>query len=157
MVLVRVGADTRGSRVEIRTNIGRVLRLDKEGSAEVARIIVPGFLEPGEDPEDMVASASLRPLAAVLQGFRGQDGHLVEQLASRALTSGRRKVHVPRDQGGRVVSAGGGEDQDDGTQATAEAALLHFSSPRGSVTIAGFLRTGSAGRSRWCGWRAARS
>ncbi|MGC5041033.1 Helicase associated domain protein [Streptomyces sp. DT73] len=138
-------ADTRGSQVEIVQNIGRALRLNKDGSTKVARIIVPVFLEPNEDPTDMVASASFRPLVAVLQGLRSHDERLVEQLASRALTSGKRTVHVRRDEDGRIVGAGGegdGEDQeDDDTQAAAEAALLHFSSPRDAATIAAFLRT----------------
>ncbi|MFF9666981.1 Helicase associated domain protein [Streptomyces althioticus] len=138
-------ADTRGSQVEIVQNIGRALRLNRDGSTKVARIIVPVFLEPGEDPTDMVASASFKPVVAVLQGLRSHDERLVEQLASRALTSGKRKVHVQRDEDGRIVGAGGegdGEDQeDDDTQAAAEAALLHFSSPRDTATIAAFLRT----------------
>lgn len=139
-------ADTRGSQVEIVQNIGRALRLNKDGSTKVARIIVPVFLEPNEDPTDMVASASFRPLVAVLQGLRSHDERLVEQLASRALTSGKRKVHVQRDEDGRIVGAGGegdGEDQehDDDTDAAAESALLHFSSPRDAATIAAFLRT----------------
>lgn len=138
-------ADTRGSQVEIVQNIGRALRLNRDGSTKVARIIVPVFLEPNEDPTDMVASASFKPLVAVLQGLRSHDERLVEQLASRALTSGKRKVHVRRDEDGQIVGAGGesdGEDQeDDDTQAAAEAALLHFSSPRDAATIAVFLRT----------------
>ncbi|MEU0931632.1 DEAD/DEAH box helicase [Streptomyces malaysiensis] len=134
-------ADTRGSQVEIVQNIGRALRLNKDGSTKVARIIVPVFLEPGEDPQDMVASASFRPLVAVLQGLRSHDERLVEQLASRALTSGKRKVHVRRDEEGRIVGAGGEDQEDDDTQATAEAALLHFSSPRDAAAIAAFLRT----------------
>ncbi|MFI9269049.1 Helicase associated domain protein [Streptomyces werraensis] len=134
-------ADTRGSQVEIVQNIGRALRLNRDGSTKVARIIVPVFLEPGEDPQDMVASASFRPLVAVLQGLRSHDERLVEQLASRALTSGKRKVHVRRDEEGRIVGAGGEDQEDDDTQAAAEAALLHFSSPRDAATIAAFLRT----------------
>ncbi len=138
-------ADTRGSQVEIVQNIGRALRLNRDGSTKVARIIVPVFLEPGEDPTDMVASASFKPLVAVLQGLRSHDERLVEQLASRALTSGKRKVHVQRDEDGRIVGAGGesdGEDQEqDDTDAATESALLHFSSPRDVATIAAFLRT----------------
>ncbi len=135
-------ADTRGSQVEIVQNIGRALRLNEDGSTKVARIIVPVFLEPGEDPADMVASASFRPLAAVLQGLRSHDERLVEQLASRALTGGKRKVRVRRGAEGRIVRVGGegdGEGQEDDVQAV-EAALLHFSSPRDAATIAAFLR-----------------
>ncbi|GAA3125060.1 hypothetical protein GCM10020254_85410 [Streptomyces goshikiensis] len=137
-------ADTRGSQVEIVQNIGRALRLNKDGSTKIARIIVPVFLEPNEDPTDMVASASFRPLVAVLQGLRSHDDRLVEQLASRALTSGKRKIHVRRDEDGQIVGTGGegdGEDQEDGADAAAESALLHFSSPRDAATIAAFLRT----------------
>ncbi|MEU0213841.1 Helicase associated domain protein [Streptomyces sp. NPDC006265] len=138
-------ADTRGSQVEIVQNIGRALRLNCDGSTKVARIIVPIFLEPNEDPNNMVASASFRPLVAVLQGLRSHDERLVEQLASRALTSGKRKVHVQRDENGQIIGADGagdGEDQEhDDTQAAAESALLHFSTPRDTATIAAFLRT----------------
>ncbi|MFC9818046.1 Helicase associated domain protein [Streptomyces virginiae] len=137
-------ADTRGSQVEIVQNIGRALRLNKDGSTKVARIIVPVFLEPGEDPTDMVASASYKPLVAVLQGLRSHDDRLVEQLASRALTSGKRKTHLRRDEDGQIIgtgSEGDDEDQEDGTDAAAESALLHFSSPRDAATIAAFLRT----------------
>ncbi|MFI8194804.1 Helicase associated domain protein [Streptomyces sp. NPDC085946] len=138
-------ADTRGSQVEIVQNIGRALRPNKDGSTKIARIIVSAFLEPGEDPTDMVASASFRPLVAVLQGLRSHDERLVEQLASRALTSGQRKVHVRRDEEGRIVGAGGevgeGQEHDDGADTAAESALLRFSTPRDAATIAAFLRT----------------
>ncbi|MEU0657425.1 Helicase associated domain protein [Streptomyces albogriseolus] len=137
-------ADTRGSQVEIVQNIGRALRLNRDGSTKVARIIVPVFLQPGEDPQDMVASASFRPLVAVLQGLRSHDERLVEQLASRGFTHGERKVHLRRDEDGRIVGADGevGEDQEhDGTGGAVESALLHFSSPRDAATIASFLRT----------------
>ncbi|MFJ4633978.1 Helicase associated domain protein [Streptomyces sp. NPDC088847] len=136
-------ADTRGSQVEIVQNIGRSLRPNKDGSTKIARIIVPVFLEPNEDPTDMVASASYRPLVAVLQGLRSHDERLVEQLASRALTSGKRKLHVQRDEDGRIVGASGesGDQAQEDTDAAAESALLHFSSPRDAATIAAFLRT----------------
>ncbi|MFE5634014.1 Helicase associated domain protein [Streptomyces sp. NPDC056543] len=129
-------ADTRGSQVEIVQNIGRALRLNKDGTTKVARIIVPVFLDPGEDPQDMVASASFRPLVAVLQGLRSHDERLVE-----ALTSGKRKVHVRRDEEGRIVGADGGGQEGDDTDAATESTLLHFSSPRDAATIAAFLRT----------------
>ncbi|MFF0110948.1 DEAD/DEAH box helicase [Streptomyces hirsutus] len=134
-------ADTRGSQVEIVQNIGRALRLNQDGSTKIARIIVPVFLEPGEDPTDMIASSSYAGLVAVLQGLRSHDERLVEQLASRALTSGQRKVHVRRDEEGRIVGAGGEDQEQDDTQAAAESALLHFSSPQDAATITAFLRT----------------
>ncbi|MFC9458254.1 Helicase associated domain protein [Streptomyces sp. NPDC056983] len=139
-------ADTRGSQVEIVQNIGRALRPNPDGTQKTARIIVPVFLEPGEDPSDMVASASFAPLVAVLQGLRSHDERLVEQLASRALSrQPRAKLHhLVRSEDGQIVDAGrtGSEDQEqDGTQGAVESALLHFSSPRDAATIAAFLRT----------------
>ncbi|MFF0541169.1 Helicase associated domain protein [Streptomyces coelicoflavus] len=138
-------ADTRGSQVEIVQNIGRALRLNRDGSTKVARIIVPVFLEPDENPTDMVARASFKPLVAVLQGLRSHDERLVEQLASRALTSGKRRVHIRRDEDGRIIAAdggeGGGDQEQGGTDGAVESALLHFSTPRDAATIAAFLRT----------------
>ncbi|MFE6962098.1 Helicase associated domain protein [Streptomyces sp. NPDC057696] len=139
-------ADTRGSQVEIVQNIGRALRPNPDGTQKTARIIVPVFLQPGEDPSDMVASASFAPLVAVLQGLRSHDERLVEQLASRALSrQPRAKLHhLVRSEDGQIVDAGrtGGEDQEqDGTQGAVESALLHFSSPRDAATITAFLRT----------------
>ncbi|MCX4411419.1 Helicase associated domain protein [Streptomyces sp. NBC_01764] len=139
-------ADTRGSQVETVQNIGRALRPNPDGTTKVARIIVPVFLEPGEEPDDMVASASFKPLVAVLQGLRSHSERLVEQLASRALSrQPQTKLHhLVRNKDGQITGAGGtrGEDQEqDDTQGTVESALLHFSSPRDAATIAAFLRT----------------
>ncbi|MFE2718897.1 Helicase associated domain protein [Streptomyces mirabilis] len=139
-------ADTRGSQVEIVQNIGRALRPNPDGTTKVARIIVPVFLEPNEDPDDMVASASFKPLVAVLQGLRSHDERLVEQLASRALSrQPRTKLHhLVRNEDGQITGASGtrGENQEqDDTQGAVESALLHFSSPRDAATIAAFLRT----------------
>ncbi|MGW2770088.1 hypothetical protein [Streptomyces sp. NPDC001275] len=54
-------------------------------------------------------------------------------------------MHIRRDEDGRIIGAGSeGDSKDqeqDGTQAAAESALLHFSSPRDTATIAAFLRT----------------
>ncbi|MFJ3310828.1 Helicase associated domain protein [Streptomyces sp. NPDC086549] len=136
-------ADTRGSQVEIVQNIGRALRPKADGMIKVARIIVPVFLEPGEDPEDMVASASFRPLVAVLQGLRSHSEHLVEDIASPATASGQRKVHVQRDADGRIIATTASAEAEgpaDETGGRTRSALLHFSSPRNAATIAAFLR-----------------
>ncbi|MGW8768359.1 Helicase associated domain protein [Streptomyces sp. NPDC055815] len=144
-------ADTRGSQVEIVQNIGRALRPNADGTAKTARVIVPVFLQAGEDPRDMVASASYAPLVAVLNGLRSHSEHMVADLASRALTRGQenRTIHVHRDEEGRIIPAaatapadGGDEEQDAeaAAQAAAESALLHFATPRDPATIAAFLR-----------------
>ncbi|WP_308295210.1 Helicase associated domain protein [Streptomyces sp. PSAA01] len=81
-----VFADTRSSPVQIVQITGRGLR-QEPGEGKVARLIVPIFLQPGEDPEDMMASASYRPLVAVLQGLRAHDDRILERMALRTSTS----------------------------------------------------------------------
>lgn len=136
-------ADTRASQVEIVQNIGRALRPNPDGTTKVARIIVPVFLEQGENPEDMVASASYAPLVAVLNGLRSHDERLVEQLASRALSRSpqERRVHLKRDEDGRIVDAGGESGDGYGEGPAGAPPLLHFSTPRDPATISAFLRT----------------
>ncbi|MER7990354.1 Helicase associated domain protein [Streptomyces noursei] len=85
-----VFADTRSSPVQIVQITGRGLRQAPD-EGKVARLIVPVFLQPGEDPEDMMASASYRPLVAVLQGLRAHDSRLIERMVLRT-TSARGKA-----------------------------------------------------------------
>ncbi|CAM5544057.1 DEAD/DEAH box helicase [Streptomyces badius] len=75
-----VFADTRSSPVEIVQIIGRALR-QEPGDGKVSRILVPVFLEPGEDPGDMMASSSYRGLVAILQGLRAHDDRVIERMA----------------------------------------------------------------------------
>ncbi|MGV0101252.1 Helicase associated domain protein [Streptomyces californicus] len=81
-----VFADTRSSPVEIVQIIGRALR-QEPGEGKVSRIVVPVFLEPGEDPGDMIASPSYRGLVAILQGLRSHDDRVIERLALPTTTA----------------------------------------------------------------------
>ncbi len=81
-----VFADTRSSPVEIVQIIGRALR-QEPGEGKVSRILVPVFLEPGEDPGDMMASSSYRGLVAVLQGLRAHDDRVIERMALPTTTA----------------------------------------------------------------------
>ncbi|MFI0763060.1 Helicase associated domain protein [Streptomyces anulatus] len=81
-----VFADTRSSPVEIVQIIGRALR-QEPGDGKVSRILVPVFLEPGEDPGDMMASSSYRGLVAVLQGLRAHDDRVIERMALPTTTT----------------------------------------------------------------------
>ncbi|GAA2417510.1 Helicase associated domain protein [Streptomyces mauvecolor] len=134
-------ADTRGSQVEIVQNIGRALRPSTDGTPKLARLIVPVFLAPGESPDAMIASASYKPLVAVLQGLRAHDERLVEQLASHALTRRNhpRGIHLRRDEDGHIISADTPDTEDQ--EQPAESALLRFSTPRDPATIADFITT----------------
>ncbi|MFF9691070.1 Helicase associated domain protein [Streptomyces sp. NPDC014623] len=88
-----VFADTRSSPVEIVQIIGRGLRQDP-GEGKVSRIIVPVFLEPGEDPSDMMASPSYRSLVTVLQGLRAHDERAIERMALSTTTARGRATSV---------------------------------------------------------------
>ncbi|MFG3142531.1 Helicase associated domain protein [Streptomyces sp. NPDC048211] len=118
-----VFADTRSSPVEIVQITGRGLR-QEPGEGKVARLIVPVFLGPGESPEDMMASASYRPLVAVLQGLRAHDERVIERMILRTTTARGQAGHVvgldplhenadaaPEDEEGRTATPVAGEDE----------------------------------------------
>ncbi|GGU15888.1 DEAD/DEAH box helicase [Streptomyces lateritius] len=134
---------SRSSQVDIVQNIGRALRPNSDGTTKTARIIIPVFLQPGEDPKDMLASASYQPLVDILQALRSHSERMVDQLASRALTHGteRRRIHV------RPAPAAGtdGGDGAETSQAQQEAdrvtsVVVNFASPRDAADIAALTR-----------------
>ncbi|MFI6125356.1 Helicase associated domain protein [Streptomyces sp. NPDC051064] len=108
-----VFADTRSSPVEIVQIIGRGLRQDP-GEGKISRIIVPVFLEPGEDPNDMMASSSYRSLVAVLQGLRAHDERVIERMALGTTTArGQATDVVSLDPGRKSVDADHNDVQED--------------------------------------------
>ncbi|MFG3309706.1 Helicase associated domain protein [Streptomyces wuyuanensis] len=139
---------SRTSQVDIVQNIGRALRPNPDGTTKTARIIIPVFLQPGEDPKDMIASASYQPLVDILQALRSHSERLVEQLASRALTRGteRRRIHV------RPAPAAGPGTQDESGDRAAETSqtqqevdrvtsiVVNFATPRDAADIAALTR-----------------
>ncbi|MEU3349812.1 Helicase associated domain protein [Streptomyces sp. NPDC006700] len=134
---------SRSSQVDIVQNIGRALRPNPDGTVKTARIIIPIFLQPGEDPKDMVASASYQPLVDILQALRSHSERMVDQLASRALTRGteRRRLHV------RPAPATGtdGRDGEETSEAQQEAdrvtaIVINFASPHDAADIAALTR-----------------
>ncbi|GAA2329831.1 DEAD/DEAH box helicase [Streptomyces caniferus] len=138
---------SRTSQVDIVQNIGRALRPNPDGSVKTARIIIPIFLEPGEDPKDMVASASYQPLVDILQGLRSHSERMVDQLASRALTRGeeRRRLHVRPAPGAGT----GGEEAEEAEETESEgqrevdrvdAVVVNFARPRDAADIAALTR-----------------
>lgn len=72
--------DPKGAPHDIVQAIGRALR-QKPGQGKLASLIVPVFLQPDENPEDMFTSGSYRPLVKVLEGLRAHDEEAVELLA----------------------------------------------------------------------------
>ncbi|KUJ70367.1 helicase [Streptomyces albus subsp. albus] len=136
---------TRSSQVDIVQNIGRALRPNPDGTVKTARIIIPIFLQPGEDPKGMIASASYQPLVDILQALRSHSERLVEQLASRALTRGQehRRVHIHPDRG--AAGADGGEGEEPGSEAQREidrvtSVVVNFAQSRDAADIAALTR-----------------
>ncbi|PHQ52320.1 helicase [Streptomyces cinnamoneus] len=135
---------SRSSQVDVVQNIGRALRPNPDGTTKTARIIIPVFLQPGEDPKDMIASASYQPLVDILQALRSHSERMVDQLASRALTRGaeRRRIHV------RPAPAAGPENGDmpEETNQTQQevdrvtSIVVNFASPRDAADIAALTR-----------------
>ncbi|MFJ8670264.1 Helicase associated domain protein [Streptomyces sp. NPDC093600] len=133
---------SRSSQVDVVQNIGRALRPNPDGTVKTARIIIPIFLQPGEDPKDMVASASYQPLVDILQALRSHSERMVDQLASRALTRGpeRRRLHVrPSPAAGTV---GGDEETSEAQQEVdrVTSVVVNFASPRDAADIAALTR-----------------
>ncbi|MFF2521478.1 DEAD/DEAH box helicase [Streptomyces liangshanensis] len=135
---------SRSSQVDVVQNIGRALRPNPDGTTKTARIIIPVFLQAGEDPKDMVASASYQPLVDILQALRSHSERMVDQLASRALTrgTGRRRIHV------RPAPAAGpekGDTPEETSQTQQEvdrvtSVVVNFASPRDAADIAALTR-----------------
>ncbi|WP_190025613.1 DEAD/DEAH box helicase [Streptomyces hiroshimensis] len=72
--------DPKGAPHDIVQAIGRALR-QKPGEGKLASLLVPVFLQPGEQPEDMFTSGSYRPLVRTLEGLRAHDEEAIELLA----------------------------------------------------------------------------
>ncbi|MDJ0467129.1 DEAD/DEAH box helicase [Streptomyces sp. H27-C3] len=119
--------DPKGSAVDIVQAIGRALR-QKPNQGKVATLIVPVFLAPGEQPEDMFTSASYRPLVKVLEGLRAHDEHAIEMLA------------IPQENQKRVVdpSQNIGEEPEEGEEESR--LLLRFAAPRDPVMVAKWVK-----------------
>ncbi|MBT2429630.1 Helicase associated domain protein [Streptomyces sp. ISL-112] len=137
---------SRSSQVDVVQNIGRALRPNPDGRAKTARIVIPVFLQPGEDPKDMVASASYQPLVDILQALRSHSERIIDQLASRALTRGseRRRIHVrPAPTAGAGPENGdmraeAGEEHQEVDRVTS--VVVNFASPRDAADIAALTR-----------------
>ncbi|MFH0522343.1 Helicase associated domain protein [Streptomyces sp. M41] len=136
---------SRSSQVDIVQNIGRALRPNPDGRAKTARIIIPVFLQPGEDPKGMIASASYQPLVDILQALRSHSERMVDQLASRALTRGaeHRRIHVHPDRTARGADSGADAEETDEAQQDVDrvtSVVVNFATPRDAADIAALTR-----------------
>ncbi|WP_449341595.1 Helicase associated domain protein [Streptomyces canarius] len=81
--------DARGSMVDIVQMVGRALRLSP-GEGKLASLVVPVFLGPDEDADDLLTSDAYGTLAKVLGALRAHDADTIAALADPRQRSGRR-------------------------------------------------------------------
>ena len=115
--------DPKGAPHDIVQAIGRALR-QEPGQGKLASLIVPVFLQPGEQPEDMFTSGSYRPLVKVLEGLRAHDEETVELLA------------IPQEPQKNVAqpSTDIGTEPEEGEEESR--LLLRFAAPRDPIMVA---------------------
>ncbi|MEV5386229.1 Helicase associated domain protein [Streptomyces sp. NPDC052721] len=150
--------DARGSMVDIVQMVGRALRMNP-GEGKLASLVVPVFLGPDEDADDLLTSDAYGSLAKVLGALRAHDADTIEALADPRQRSGRRTGDEDTQAPPSEVVLGGdddaGQDQDEGGHdedgdgegagdgmwvSQAAAGLLRFSSPRDPALVAQFVR-----------------
>ncbi|MFI1154891.1 Helicase associated domain protein [Streptomyces sp. NPDC020817] len=118
--------DPKGSAVDIVQAIGRALR-QKPGEGKMATLIVPVFLAPDEEPEDILSSKSYGPLIRVLNGLRAHDERAVEMLAIPQ--EAQKRIVQPSPLIGAAPDAGEEEAR----------LLLRFAAPRDPALIAKWI------------------
>ncbi|MGW4888154.1 Helicase associated domain protein [Streptomyces murinus] len=75
-----VFADPKNSPVDTVQAVGRALR-QKPGAGKKATLVVPVYLTPGEDPDDLLGADAYTPLWHTIQALRAHDDRLEARLA----------------------------------------------------------------------------
>ncbi|MFE1341563.1 Helicase associated domain protein [Streptomyces sp. NPDC058733] len=133
-------ADARGSMVDIVQMVGRALRMHP-GHGKLATLIVPVFLGPDENPDEMLTSGAYGTLAKVLTALRAHDTETIEALADPRVRSGRPQPEMEEDQG--AEDDGQAEVEEDGEAALVSgraAGLVRFAEDRDPAALAAFVR-----------------
>ncbi|GAA5032889.1 DEAD/DEAH box helicase [Streptomyces siamensis] len=134
-------SDARGSMVDIVQMVGRALRLHP-GRGKLASLVVPVFLGPGEDPNELLTSEAYNSLSRILGALRAHDSDTIEALADPRL----RNSHWVAEHGGEEALLEGGEADQDGVGGEAErvsvraAGVLRFSEERDPAALTQFVQ-----------------
>ncbi|WP_324606094.1 helicase-related protein, partial [Streptomyces sp. NRRL WC-3725] len=75
-----VFADPKNSPVDTVQAVGRALR-QEPGAGKKATLVVPVYLTPGEDPDDLLGADAYTPLWRTVQALRAHDDRLEARLA----------------------------------------------------------------------------
>ncbi|MFF0143624.1 Helicase associated domain protein [Streptomyces sp. NPDC005227] len=134
-------SDARGSMVDIVQMVGRALRLHP-GRGKLASLVVPVFLGPGEDPNELLTSDAYNTLSKVLGALRAHDADTIEALADPRLRNSRRVA----EQGPAEGELDGGDDVLDDAGVEAErvssraAGVLRFTEERDPAALTRFVQ-----------------
>ncbi len=120
--------DPKGAPHDIVQAIGRALR-QKPRQGKLASLIVPVFLNPGEDLETMRFSGAFKPLTRVLRALRAHDYRAVETIALPQHGPG-----VPPDPS--LI----GEAPPEGAEGVDPRLILRFSTQRDPEVVADYIR-----------------
>ncbi|MET8788401.1 Helicase associated domain protein [Streptomyces sp. NPDC004589] len=128
--------DARGSMVDIVQMVGRALRM-KPGEGKIASLVVPVFLGPDEEGDEMLTSDAYGTLAKILGALRAHDTDTIEALADPRVRSSRP---------GPAAGEGSGDveleesEAEGGGVSQAAAGLVKFSEERDPAMLAQFVR-----------------
>ncbi|WP_444968425.1 Helicase associated domain protein [Streptomyces umbrinus] len=131
-------ADARGSMVDIVQMVGRALRM-QPGAGKLATLIVPVFLGPDEDPDDMLTSDAYSTLTKVLEALRAHDTETIEALADPRLRNSGPAAE-PDDAEREFTPDADGQEQDVPRVSGAAAGVLRFSEERDPFALTQFIR-----------------
>ncbi|WP_394427439.1 DEAD/DEAH box helicase [Streptomyces sp. SGAir0957] len=134
--------DVRGSMVDIVQMVGRALRM-QPGQGKIASLVVPVFLGPDEDADNLLTSPAYGALAKVLEALRAHDTETIEALAESRARSGSWEDEGA--EGAEEESSLDDAEALEGVEAaevvsTGARELLKFSTPRDAAELARFLR-----------------
>ncbi|MET9915022.1 Helicase associated domain protein [Streptomyces sp. NPDC006476] len=134
-------ADARGSMVDIVQMVGRALRLKPE-RGKLATLVVPVFLGPGEDANELLTSDAYSTLSKILGALRAHDTETIEGLADPRLRNARSGVADDGEEGVEDGEEQGLGDVDGGRAlVSARAAeVLRFSEERDPAALAQFVQ-----------------
>ncbi|WP_413760925.1 Helicase associated domain protein [Streptomyces sp. MMBL 11-3] len=135
-------ADARGSMVDIVQMVGRALRLNPD-HGKLATLIVPVFLGPDEDPDDLLTSDAYSILGKILGALRAHDAETIEALADPRLRNSRPAVDGGRGEDELAEGEDGGqEDVDEEAVRLSEraAGVWRFSEERDPAALARFVQ-----------------
>ncbi|QQM38063.1 Helicase associated domain protein [Streptomyces liliifuscus] len=134
-------ADARGSMVDIVQMVGRALRM-QPGAGKLATLIVPVFLGPDEDPDDMLTSDAYSTLTKVLEALRAHDTETIEALADPRLRNSSPTAEPDDAEGEFAPDADDPEQQGEDVVRVSGAAagVLRFSEERDPFALTQFIR-----------------